>query len=375
MRIRFTQEGLASLLGRAQSVVERKTTRPILENALLEALDGKLRISVTDLRTTLTQVTACTVETPGAISVAARKLYEIVRELPKADVVIEVRENQWVTVSSGKSVFHLPGIAPEEYPTLPDAPQSFFSFPADVFSSMIEKTIFAVSSDESRIYLTGVLVQEVVGDDGTPLLRMVATDGHRLSLVERPVGPHTACFGEGVIVPKKGVAELKALIDTLDSESARFELTAASGRVYARVGGSLLAVTLIDASYPNYEQVIPRDVKTWLACDRVSLTDALRRVSLLSDDETRSVILEASERGLSLSSDNPRFGDAREEVELTYRGEPLRVAFNAQYFLEALKVVDGPEVRIGISEVLSPCLIKSGEDARFLSVIMPMRIE
>jgi DNA polymerase-3 subunit beta len=375
MRIRFTQEGLASLLGRAQSVVERKTTRPILENVLLEAGAGTLRVSATDLRTTLTQVSACVVEIPGAISVAARKLYEIVRELPKTDVSLEVRENQWVTVSSGKSVFHLPGIAPEEFPTLPEPPESFFPFPAEVFRSMIDKTIFAVSSDESRIYLTGVLVKEVVDDEGTPLIRMVATDGHRLSLVERPVGPHTACFADGAIIPKKGLTELKALIDTLDGDSARFDLAAASGRIYARIGGSLLAVTLIDGTYPNYEQVIPKDVKTWLRCDRSSFTDALRRVALLSDDETRSVILEANEKGLSLSSDNPRFGDAREELEIDYKGQPIKVAFNAQYFLEALKAVEGPEVHIGVSEVLSPCLVKSGEDARFLSVIMPMRIE
>jgi DNA polymerase III subunit beta len=375
MRIRFTQDGLAALLGRAQSVVERKSTRQILENVLLEADEGKLRVSVTDLRTSLSQETSCSVEVPGALSVPARKLYEIVRELPKADVVLETLENQWVTVKAGRSVFHLPGIAPEEYPTLPEAPESFFSFPASLFRGMIEKTLFAVSGDESRLSLTGAFLKEALTEDGKPLLRMVATDGHRLSLVERPISAASGAFEEGVIIPKKGLSELKGLLDTLDEEGAPFELGAADGRVYARVGGSLLSVMLIDASYPNYEQVIPKNVGTWIRVERAELTDALRRVALLSDDETRSVILEAKGGSILLSSDNPRLGDAREEIEAPYEGETLKIAFNAHYFLDALKAAEGQAVRIGISDSLAPCLVRGVEDPLFLSVIMPMRIE
>ncbi|MBI5014725.1 MAG: DNA polymerase III subunit beta [Deltaproteobacteria bacterium] len=372
MEIRIAQETFSALLGRAQSVIERKSTRAILENILLEAYDGSIRISATDLRIALTQETPCLVGTPGAVAVSARKLHEVVRELPKAEVSVEVKENQWVTVRCGKITFHLPGMPAEDYPSMPPLPDTFLSFPSIVFRRMIEKTLFAASNDESRIFLTGVFLKEWVDEKNEAFLRMVSTDGHRLAMVDRPLPVTPGVFQVGVIIPKKGLGEFRTLLEPLDGD---FELAASEGRLYARVANTCLSVTLIDSSFPNYEQVIPSEVKTWVRINRVSLLNALRRVSLLSDEETRTVVMEATEDSVVLTSDNPRFGDAREELEVEYRQSPVRIAFNAGYFLEILRVMDGEDISLGITDGLAPCVVRDAQDARYLSVIMPMRIE
>lgn len=372
MEIRISQELLSLLLSRAQSVIDRKSTRAILENVLLESHDNHLRVSATDLRISLLQEAACTTERPGSVAVPGRKFHEIVRELPKGEVAITVKENQWVTVSAGKVTFHLPASPAEEYPTLPPVPKSFLGFSSSAFRRMIEKTIFAASNDESRIYLTGVFLRELKEEDGSSYLRMVATDGHRLSLIDRPIDKTISMFDEGVIVPKKGLSELRNLLDVTEDS---FDLACSEGRLYARTGNTTLSITLIDAAFPNYEQVIPQEVRSWIQANRTDLSNGLRRVALLSDEETRTVVLEATEENLLLSSDNPRLGDAREELAVEYQGNPIKIAFNATYFMDLLRAMEGEQVKMGVTDGLAPCLVKGVEDSRYLSVIMPMRID
>lgn len=372
MKIRVGQEDLSSLLSRAQSVLERKTTRPILESVLLKVRTNELEVSATDLRVSLVQKTECEVEEPGSISAPGRKLHEIVRELPRGDISLEVKENQWITVAAGRSVFHLPGSPADEYPSLPEAPQNMLSFDGSLFDSMLERTLFAASNDESRLYLCGVYVQVVEGETGQRILRMVATDGHRLSLVDRPMKESPEPFERGVIVPKKGLTELRTL---LDGSEERFKMAAAEGRIYASVERTQLSITLIDATFPNYQQVIPTGTGQRLKINRALLSLALKRVSLLSDQETHSVVLESDGRAVVLSSMNPQMGDAREEIELAEPGEPLKMAFNSTYFLDALRVMDGDVVEISVTDPLAPCILRTPADPGFLCVVMPMRID
>lgn len=372
MEIRISQELLSLLLSRAQSVIDRKSTRAILENVLLESQEGRLKVSATDLRISLVQESVCSTTKPGSVAVPGRKFHEIVRELPKGEVLLDVKENQWLTLTAGKVTFHLPAAPAEEYPTLPSSPKSFLSFSCAAFRKMIEKTIFAASNDESRIYLTGVFLKELKESDGTSILRMVATDGHRLSLIDRPIDKPISLFEDGVIVPKKGLSELRNLLDTTEDN---FDLTTNDGKLYARSGNTTLSITLIDAAFPNYEQVIPQEVRSWVQANRQQLSNALKRVALLSDEETRTVVLEAAEDSLLLSSDNPRMGDAREDISVEYRGNPVKIAFNATYFMDLLRAMEGEEVKMGITDGLAPCLVKGVEDSRYLSVIMPMRID
>ena len=372
MEILISQELLSTLLSRAQSVLERKSTRAILENVLLQTAENRFTLAATDLRISLSQEAQCTTISPGSVAIPGRKFHEIVRELPKGEIRIEVKENQWVTVTGGKATVHLPASPSQEYPTLPSLPDHFQPFAATSFRRMIEKTIFAASSDESRIYLTGVFLNEWKDPTGILNLRMVATDGHRMSLIDHPLDKPIGLFSEGVIVPKKGLGELKNL---LESVTDSFDFACTDGKIYARTGTTILSVTLIDSIFPNYEQVIPQEVQSWIQIDRASLATALRRVSLLSDEETKTVVLEASPQLLRLSSDNPRFGDAREDITISYEGVPVKIAFNATYFMDLLRAMEGTEVRLGVTDGLAPCLVQGVEDARYLSVIMPMRLD
>ncbi len=372
MKIQVLQESFTSVLALSQSVLERKTTRPILENVLVESESDGVRVSATDLRVSIVQQAPCSVERPGSISVSGRKLHEILREMPKGPVDIEVMENRWVTVSSGKSVFHLPGTEPDEYPTITPPPADLMPMDARIFREMLDKTLFAASNDESRLYLCGVYTKAWTDEEGRTLLRMVATDGHRLSLVDRPVDSVLRPFEEGVIIPKKGLAELKTVLENVEGS---FGVAASEGAVFARVGSTELAITLIEGSFPNYQQVVPAEAPHSLRMNRAIFYDALRRVSLLSDQDSRSVMLEADGDRVVLTSADIRMGEARDEIDGEYSGPPLKIAFNSAYVMEALRAIGGEEILLSIQDSLSPCLLRSTADPRALCVVMPMRVD
>jgi DNA polymerase-3 subunit beta len=206
MRFTISQEVMSGIVSRAQSVIERKSTRPILENILLSCKNGKLTLSATDLRISMIQSVDCAVDEEGAVSITGKKIHEIVKEMEPGEIIIENRENEWVTITGGKSTFHLPGVSEEEFPTIPEAPETFLEMSSDVFGQMVSRTLFAASNDETRIYLCGVFLKEWTNDKGDAFLKMVATDGHRLSLVDRALEKPLNLFTEGIIIPKKGVS-------------------------------------------------------------------------------------------------------------------------------------------------------------------------
>ncbi|PLX40894.1 MAG: DNA polymerase III subunit beta [Deltaproteobacteria bacterium] len=373
MRIEINQEKFNEIVSRAQSTLERKSTRPILENILLQASGEELVLSATDLRVSLTQKTKCKVVESGSISVPGRKLNEIIREIPRGDVLVESKENNWITISSGNSTFHIPGTASEEFPSFPTPPNNFINIDPSVFENMLTKTIFASSNDETRMYLCGVYLKEWKDEDNNSFLKMVATDGHRLSLIDSRLQNGLALFSDGIIVPKKGVAEIKSIISTSGDS---LKIACADGRIYVRSEDILLSVTLIDASFPNYSQVIPNQTGGGVLMSCEPFKDALRRVSILSDQETRSVLVEIEGSVMKLSSDNPGLGDAEETLSVDYSGEPVKVAFNANYLMDILKVMDDDEMRMEVKDSLSPTLfIGTDKDSSFLSVVMPMRVD
>lgn len=372
MNISIPKEEFSPLLSKAQSVLERKSTRPILENILLEAYEGNLIVSSTDLRVSIRQVIPCTIVKSGSVAVSGRKLHEIVREMPSGVIQLDLKDNGWVALSSGKTVFHIPGVIADEYPGLPSSPDKFLSVEAAIFRTMLDKTLFATSSDESRPHLCGVYVKTILDEDGLQKMLMVATDGHRLSLSEQVVKGDIIPFENGMILPKKGLSELRSLIDGCDS---KFDLAYSEGMVFVRFLNTVLTITLIEGKFPNYNQVIPAEVENRLVIDKDSLIDALKRVSLLSDQETHTVVIEATGETTVLSSQNSQFGDAREEVESEFGGEPLRVAFNAVYLLEAIRSLVGQKVSFSIGDSVAPCLLRGSDDPHHLCVVMPMRLD
>ena len=364
------QRGLA----RIQSIVEKRNTMPILANVLIEASgsgeDGRLELAATDLEVGIRGAHGCQVEKAGGVTASAKKLFEIVRELPDEPVRVEVSDNAYLTIRCARAEFTLAGTTADEYPTLPAfSPERTVKVQAPVIGEMIERTMYAASSDETRYNLNGVYLEKL---DEVGKLRMVATDGHRLAYVDRSFGSDLEGLDGGVIIPRKGLSELKRLVDEDDADEVELGFEGNNGLV--RKGDVTLVMRLIEGEFPNYRQVVPSETRIHLTLPTEILTHALRRVALLSAERSRAVKLELSAGQICLSSNNPDLGDAREEMDVDFDDEPLSIAFNARYLMDALGVVGSKEVQLVFKDPLSPAILKPTDDAESLAVVMPMRV-
>lgn len=374
MKLTIQKSEFVRGLGRIQSIVEKRNSMPILANVLLDApkkgKECRLVLSATDLEVGIRSQHPADVATAGALTVSAKKLFEIVRELPDEKIELEATANAYLEIRCNRSRFTLAGTAAEEYPTLPEfSPEKTVTIPAATLSAMIEATMYAASVDETRYNLNGVYF-EVLGGPGE--IRMVATDGHRLACVDRTIEGDVSALASGVIIPRKGLGELKRLVDEVDAEDVEVAFGPQSG--LARRGDVSLVVRLIEGEFPNYAQVIPRDLGRHLVLSADALTQVVRRVSLLSLERTRAVKLEIGHGQLVISSSNPDLGDAREELDVDYAGDALAVGFNARYLLDAVAAMRSKEIRLSFNDELSPCRVTPPEDETSLAVVMPMRI-
>jgi DNA polymerase-3 subunit beta len=307
---------------------------------------------------------------PGRITASAKKFYEIVRELPDELVRIESTTESYLQIRCARAEFSLAGAAAEEYPTLPSlALEELATIQAPVLAQMIERTMYASSADETRYNLNGVFV-ELLAD--THKVRMVATDGHRLAYVDRSLGSEIQGLASGVIIPRKALAELRRLLEEEDADELELGFQGNSGLV--RKKGVTLTMRLIEGEFPSYRQVIPREAKIQIALPSEPLVQALRRVAVLSTEQTHAVKLELSPGLLKLSSSNPDLGQAQEELDIDYAGDPLQIAFNVRYLLEALTVTGAKEIQLGLQDALSPARLVPTDDAETLAVVMPMRV-
>jgi DNA polymerase-3 subunit beta len=375
MELKIGAQELAKALGRSQGIVEKKSTMPILSHVLIEARKaGQLVVSATDLDLAVSSEHACEVLKEGSLAVSARHLYDIVRALPEAGVTLRKAQNNYLEVNSGPAEFKIVGLPAEDFPALPRFDKVPF---ADVepaaLLEMIERTFFAVSTDETRYNLNGVFFEPSQGS-----LRLVATDGHRLSLAERPF---EASFGlkRGVILPKKGLTELKKLLaEAVESgeEKPEAKLGFLENNAIFRRPGVVLSMRLIEGLFPDYKQVIPKAGEKVVKLGRGRLSETLRRVSLLSSDKAHAVKLDLGKGVLRVLSQNPDLGEAKEEVPVEYEGEALKIGFNARYLIEVLAVLRSNEVVLEMADDLSPGVLRGAEEADkgFTAVVMPMRI-
>jgi len=370
MKLSIHKNELQKGLARIQSIVDKRNSMPILANVLLEASEGHLRLSATDLEVGIRSVYDADVTTEGALTVAAKKLYELVRELPDEPVELGATPNSYLTIHCARADFTLAGTAAEEYPTLPSfSPERTVLVQAAVLSAMIERTAYAQSLDEGRYNLNGVYL-EVLPDSGH--IRMVATDGHRLAYADRVLGADVSALASGVIIPRKGLTELKRLVDEDDADEIELAFHANNG--LARKGDVTLVMRLVDGEFPNYRQVLPKDANWQITLPSELLIQALRRVSVFSSERSRAVKLELTEGKLAISSNNPDLGEAREELDLDFAGDPLTIGFNARYLLDALGAMRAKEIRLTLQDDLSPMRIVPADDEDTLGVVMPMRI-
>jgi DNA polymerase III subunit beta len=372
MEFTIEKEALIKGLGKTQSIIEKKNTLQILSNVLIEARGESVEFVATDLEIGIKGKYEAKIKTPGSVTVGARKLFEIVRELSDEEVNIKTRDNNWVEISSGKAKFNIVGLAADEFPTmLSYEDKDFFGFPSEMISEMIEKVQHAISTDETRYYLNGVYFLTVEKDE-KPYLRMVATDGHRLGLTDRPV-PEGSGFTleKGCIIPRKGIVELKKALSDFDGEA---QLCFKDRNLIVKCDNLLFVIRLIDGEFPEYNQVIPAGNDRHITCSRDQIFGGLRRVSLLSSELNRGVKLSLSKKNLKISSSNPDVGEAEEEMAVVYEGEKMSVGFNARYFIDVLSVVRDEDVVIELADELSPAIIRTPSDPDYLAVIMPMRL-
>jgi DNA polymerase-3 subunit beta len=368
MEIKAKRESLLATLYWTQSIVERRNTMPILANVLFEAAKGSIRVTATDLEVGVRGEVEGDVAKEGSVTINAKKIYEIIREVPNEQVQLKRLDNDWVEIRSGKSVFKIVGIEAKEFPQFPKIDgKTLSSTPASALREMIERTLFSVSTDETRYSLNGVFIEQ--GQGGK--VRMVATDGHRLAFEERAVGS----FGltKGVILPRKGLAELKKLLESGADDAVSMGFKENMGLVIK--DKIELFMRLIDGDFPDYTKVIPKGNPNIVKLEHDELLQALRRVSILSSERYKGVRMEFSDGKVAISANNPDLGEAVEEIEAEYTGKALSIGFNARYLIDVLGVLGGDgEIDIELKDELSPSVIRKAGVDSYLYVLMPMRL-
>ncbi len=368
MEFEIDQSRFLSALGLAQTVADKRSNNmPILANVLLRATkDNKLVCSATDMMISVTETIPVEVKTPGALTLGVRYLHNVVRTLPAKPLRIKGLENHWAQMNVGRSEFKLMGQAPGDFPELPDPTKGvkFTQVPGHTFADLIQKTQFSVSTDEARVNLNGVLF-ESNGELGT----MVSTDGHRLTKLSLPLtGPK---LERGIIIPRKGMLEIKRVLDRLNGEVG---LAVDGQHLFVQADELTLSVKLNNVVFPPYEQVIPREFKRRVTALRDELIDALRRAEVMAPEKTATVRVQLDKGSLHLTADNPDLGVAHQEIEIEYAGEPLVAGFNARYLIEVLEAMDTKQVYMDFQGELDPCVLRPVDGPDYLGVVMPMRI-
>ncbi|RME27803.1 MAG: DNA polymerase III subunit beta [Deltaproteobacteria bacterium] len=370
MEFEINSDDLNAGLSNAQGIVEKRTAMPILSNVLVESIgDGEIKLVATDLEVGLVCRLAAKVKNPGSMAVSARHLYEVVRGFKNQKVSIKLVENNQVLLKCGSSEYKFLGMPPEDFQKPVDPEDVGLSkVDAEQLSEMIEKTYFAISTEEARHSLNGAFLEKV-GDK----FRLTATDGHRLAMVERPM-IREGDFGnitEGLLLPRKGLMEAKRVIENLKSEASIGHF---DNSLVLKVGSTTLVMRLLDGQFPDYRKVIPDEQKIRFSADRKKLMDSLRRVSIFSVDKNMGVKLTVKKNALLVTNSNPDLGEAKEEIEIDYTGESMTIGFNARYLLDAMSVMSGEAVSVSMDDDISPGVFKEQDDPDFTCVVMPMRI-
>jgi DNA polymerase III subunit beta len=364
MEVHVDRDAFLRGLQMVHNIVEPRQTLPMLANVLLETETEAARLTTTDLEVGARVSVPAEVTSPGAITISARKLLEIVKELPSAPLSLKVQENAWVALRCGRASYKLVGLTAEDFPAVGEgASPAWITVDGKLLRDMLMQTTFAISHDESRYALNGVLFA-LHGHE----LRLVATDGHRLALAIRPLGGGAGQVSG--IVPRKAVQEIARIVGA----GEEVEVSIGDNQFMLRMPNVLLIARLIEGTFPNYEQVVPRAHPYRIVLSRSALTSALRRVSVLSEERTRPVKFFFSPGLLKLSAYSPDFGEAEEQVEVQYAGEEMVIGFNSRYVLDALGAQASEQIVVEVKDALSPGVVKSFADDGALCVIMPMRI-
>tara|TARA_R110002073_G_scaffold46368_4_gene126666 strand:+ start:2286 stop:3404 length:1119 start_codon:yes stop_codon:yes gene_type:complete len=372
MKLTIERATLLKALGHVQAVVEKRNTIPILSNVLISAGPNGASFAATDLDIEILETTEARCDGEGMVTAPAHTLYDITRKLPDgADVTLEMTgEDPRLILKAGRSNFSLPSLPPGDFPVMPTEDlEHSFALPAAALARLIDKTKFAISTEETRYYLNGIHFH-AADQDGRKTLRAVATDGVRLALAEVDL-PDGAAGMPGVIVPRKTVQEIRRL---LEDASDDVEISVSEGKIRFRLGRAVLTSKLIDGAFPDYERVIPRGNTRMMSVENKRFAEAVDRVATISMEKSRSVKLSLGDDTLVLAVNNPESGQAEEELAVSYSDEGFAIGFNARYMLDVASQIEGDQAQFHFADAASPALVTDSGDPDALYVLMPLRV-
>ena len=356
------------------SIVEKKTTMPILNNILLRTGENKITIVATDREIGLVADYGAEILKEGQVTVSARKLYEMIREIQGDSIQFEANESHRVTVTCQKIIYKIPGLSADDFPSVIDdrTDVNFYSMQGQLIEGLIRKTSFAMSGDEMRKNLNGVLV-ETLDDGGKKILRMIATDGHRLAIANADMGEESLFkLDKGIIIPRKGLNEIKRLIEDAPEEVF---VGIRQGMCIVKTDSTMLRVSLVDAEYPDYRRVIPAEKGIVVQFEKDAILHALRRMSVISSERYSGVIIALSEGKMVLESTNPDVGEAKEEIEIAYHEKDISIGYNVKYLIDAMEVIDDETVVLEMGAGMKPGIIKPAHNDEYVCIIMPLKVQ
>lgn len=371
MRIGIRVEPFRNALSKLLTVVDRKSSRPILSQCLIKSHDNFIEIFASDLEVSARLKIPADVENSGSFCISAKNIFDILRELPDDEVSLQVSEtDNLLKLQCGSIKYSLLISSTEEFPVLNFEPQNgHFSVPVNAMLDLISKTSHAISSDETKVYLNGIFLQEVDSK-----LRAVATDAYRLALVEEiEFGEPNEALSNGIIIPKKGVGEMKKLADTYPNKSLKVSVD--DSFLYLEAEGEYyLTIRLIAREYPKYQAVIPNKTTYSLKVDKEILLNAVKRVKLLANEKSNGIRLSLKDNNVVISANHPSLGDAVENIEVNYSGKEMDIGLNAKYLLDTFSVLDDSDISFEFNNELSPLIVRSSNMPNFLGVIMPLKL-
>jgi len=371
MKFIIKKEDLVDVLSKIQGLTGRKSNLAITANVLIKTTDRGLLLTATDLETGFEGYYPAKIESEGSIAINARKLYEIGRDFPSDEIIVTEVENRWIEIGNKNIEYHLVGMNPDDFPLIPKIEDAeFFDVEAQDLKNMIEKTLVISASDDKRAHIVGVFFERIQTNN-EKIIRMVSTDGSRLSTVDvifdkefdLPIGP-------GIIIPKKGLNEVNKFLDA----AGPVQIGLKDNNFIVKKNTETIIIRLLEGEFPAYKDIIVKGKINVIKFDRQLFLMMLKRMSILSSDNYKGVIFNFLKNRLLISSTNPDIGESKEDMNILYEGKPMEIAFNPRYFIDALNVIDDKTIILNMDNEEKPCLVEGEEDKNFISVIMPMRI-
>ena len=375
LSINVSKEDFLPALNSLQSITGKKGTMAVLANVLIQTQDNFIEIIATDLEVGIKKSVAAEIISQGSLTLPSKILYEIVRESGSDTIKIEEKEKNWARIKAGTSMYNLAGTSSEEYPDFPEYnEEAQVSLPCEIIRELIDKTIFSVAQErESNYTLTGILLEKEKNEEGKSFLRMVSSDGHRLSIMEKDLDSESGeiIIEKNTLIPKKGVSEIKKACEG----QKNFSISSDKKQIVVKTKNSLMIVRLMNGEFPDYRSIVNViEKKNFIEIERLSFLESLKRTNLFTEDTFNAIQLSVDENKLVLSSQNMDFGNAKDEMEIKYTGEPLELGFNCRYFIDTLQVMRSDTIKAYVNSDQSPCLIEGDDDQGFVSIIMPMKI-